>query len=94
MVAACTPVKGPPPATATGVVISVDGPSAVQVDSFTLRTDSGQVLTFTVGRLDLANGGLPAPHLREHLISGEPITVEFEAVGGENIARRYLDAPH
>lgn len=92
MVPACAPVKGPPPATAIGVVISVDGPSAAQVNSFTLRTDSGQVLAFTVGRLDLANGGLPAPHLREHLVSGEPITVEFEAVSGENIARSYVDA--
>jgi hypothetical protein len=89
---ACTPVKGPPGASATGIVTSVQGPSAAQVDTFTLRTNSGEALAFTVGRLDLADGGLPAPHLREHLVSGEPITVEYESVDGELLALRYVDA--
>lgn len=73
---------------ATGVVIAADGPNAAQVDTFSLRTSEGQVLQFTVGRLDLSNGGLPAPHLREHLVSGEPITVYY--YGTEII--RYMDA--
>jgi hypothetical protein len=72
-----------------GVVISVDGPSAVEVERFSLRTDDGRVLQFRVGRLDLGNGGLPAPHLREHLVSGEPITVYYYA----DEAIRYVDAP-
>lgn len=45
------------------------------------------MLQFTVGRLDLSNGGLPAPHLREHLVSGVPITVFY--YGTEVI--RYID---
>lgn len=90
---ACAPVKGPPHATATGVVTSVDGPSVAQVDSFTLRTFSGQVLSFTVGRLDLENGGLPAPHLREHLVSGQPIVVDYREEDGELVAIAYSDAP-
>jgi len=69
-------------------VISVEGPSAAQVDRFSLRTNDGQVLQLTVGRLDVSNGGLPAPHLREHLVSGEPITVFY--YGTEVI--RYIDA--
>ena len=69
-------------------MISVEGPSAAQVDRFSLRTNDGQVLQLTVGRLDVSNGGLPAPHLREHLVSGEPITVFY--YGTEVI--RYIDA--
>ena len=46
------------------------------------------MLQFTVGRLDLSNGGLPAPHLREHLVSGIPITVYYY-YGTEVI--RYID---
>jgi hypothetical protein len=71
------------------VVISANGPNAAEVDRFSLRTADGRVLAFTVGRLDLGNGGLPAPHLREHLVSGEPITAFF--YGDEVI--RYVDAP-
>ena len=70
-------------------MLSADGPDAAQVDRFSLRTNDGQVMQFTVGRLDLSNGGLPAPHLREHLVSGIPITVFY--YGTEVI--RYIDAP-
>ena len=48
---------------------------------------------FQVGTLDLSRGGLPAPHLREHLVSGEPITVEYRVEDGEKVATRYVDAP-
>jgi hypothetical protein len=73
------------------VVISVDGASAAEVDRFTLRTGDGQVLDFKVGLLDLTGGGLPAPHLREHLVSGIPIAVDFRTENGERVAVRYVD---
>jgi hypothetical protein len=75
-------------------VISADGPSAAQVDRFTLRTVDGEVLEFTVGTLEQIGGGLPAPHLREHLVSGVPITVDYRESleSGEKIAFRYIDA--
>lgn len=76
----------------TGVVISVQGPAAAQVDGFALRTSEGQVLQFVVGILDLAGGGLPAPHLREHLVSGIPITVDYRDENDERVAIRYIDA--
>ncbi|MEX2547412.1 MAG: hypothetical protein WD830_06430 [Chloroflexota bacterium] len=91
MFAGCRPAVATQ--SATGVVISADGPDAAQVDHFNLRTNAGQVMTFTVGRLDLASGGLPAPHLREHLVSGVPITVYYLVEDGENVASRYIDAP-
>lgn len=47
---------------------------------------------FVVGTLEVNNGGLPAPHLREHLVSGEPITVDYRDENGEKVAIRYTDA--
>jgi hypothetical protein len=76
----------------TGVVLSVDGPSDIQVDGFTLRTPAGQIYDFAVGRLELSGGGLPAPHLRAHLLSGVPIVVEYKIDGGQYVALRYRDA--
>jgi len=99
LVVACGAWKGspgtnPPVLSATGVVIAAEGPNPAQVDTFSLRTSSPVVLAFTVGRLDLSEGGLPAPHLREHLTSGEPITVYFhiDAATGQRVADRYTDA--
>jgi hypothetical protein len=75
-----------------GIVTSVDGPDAATVSSFTLRTAEGQTLEFEVGQLDLANGGQPAPHLRDHLRSGEPIELGYAVEDGRNVALRYVDA--
>jgi glucose/arabinose dehydrogenase len=74
------------------VVIAADGPTAAEVDTFSLRTSQGQVLEFRVDRLDLANGGLPSAHLREHMQSGEPITISYHLESGANVADRYVDA--
>jgi hypothetical protein len=78
---------------ATGVVIAADGPSAADVDTFRLRTNDGQLYEFNVGALDLSGGGLPAPHIREHLVSGVPITVYYSTENGTLTACRYVDAP-
>jgi hypothetical protein len=75
------------------VVIAVDGPNAADVDTFRLRTSDGELLEFDVAALDLSAGGLPAPHLREHLVSGIPITVYYTADDGALVAHRYIDAP-
>jgi hypothetical protein len=40
----------------------------------------------------VSNGGLPAPHLREHLVSGEPINVSYYLEGDVRVAVRYVDA--
>ncbi|HEY8135420.1 MAG TPA: PQQ-dependent sugar dehydrogenase [Candidatus Limnocylindrales bacterium] len=77
---------------ATGVVIAADGPSAAEVNSFSLRQADGVVLNFRINRLDLSNGGLPSAHLREHMASGEPITVDYHVENGLYIADRYTDA--
>lgn len=76
---------------ATGIVTAATGPNSASVTDFTLRTYDGQTLQFKVGVLDV-NTGLPAPHLREHLVSGLPIFVTYHVDNGANIATRYIDA--
>lgn len=78
--------------TATGVVVAVDGPSVARVSSFTLRMDDGTETVFEVETLSLSEGGKPAPHLREHLVSGEPIEVEYFRAGHRQVAVRFRDA--
>ena len=90
VVVACRPTGL---SSATGVVIAADGPSAADVDTFRLRTSEGEQLDFTVGTLDLSAGGLPAPHIREHLVSGVPVTVYYSNENGALVAHRYIDAP-
>ena len=96
---ACGPSPRTPPRAipgsqiVTGIVIAAVGPDATQVDRFTLRDDGGVVLDFEVGHLDLSEGGLAAPHLREHLVSGEPIQVTYRPEADRLVALRYEDAP-
>ena len=74
--------------------MSVDGPSLAEVERFDLHlADTTTVVKFVVGALDLSDGGLPAPHLRDHLVSGEPITVDYEVRNSAFVALRYVDAP-
>ena len=75
----------------TGIVVSVDSQSVGSVAAVTVRANDGTVIQFDVGRLDV-NNGLPAAHLREHLASGLPITVEYVIEGDRYIALRYNDA--
>ena len=79
-------------ASATGVVLSVDGSGLAEVNGFSLRTAAGRVLDFEIERLELVGGGKAAPHLREHQLDGLPITVEYKVDGGRLVALRYRDA--
>jgi glucose/arabinose dehydrogenase len=78
----------PPDEVVTGVVIAVDGPTVAQVDRVTIRTANGTTVVLTVGPLDLAGGGLPAAHLRAHLVSGIPITAHVR----NGVMYYYIDA--
>jgi hypothetical protein len=97
--AACSTGSGATPApasttlSATGLVIAANGPDAASVNTFTLRTDDGRTLDFVVGTLDIADGGLPAPHLREHMAGSTPTTVYYVVdQSGQNVAVKYTDA--
>jgi hypothetical protein len=92
--AGCSIGSGPAPTplSATGLVIAANGPDSATVNTFTLRTDDGQTLNFTVGTLDLSNGGLPAPHLREHMLGLTPTTVYYRIENGGLIVLKFVDA--
>jgi hypothetical protein len=85
----------PPIQTVSGVVISVEGPSLAEVTSFSLRANDGRTMSLlTDATVQANNGGLPLPHLREHLVSGAAITVEFvDPACAEPSLIRYTDAP-
>jgi len=61
--------------TATGVVTAVEG-NLSGVDSFTIRLEDGSDLTFVPADDALFDGG-PFSHIRDHLASGAPVTVEY-----------------
>ncbi len=73
-------------------MIAAKGPDAATVSTFTLRTNDGQTLNFVVGTLDVSAGGLPAPHLREHMAGSTPTTVYYRVENGQNVAVKYTDA--
>ncbi len=72
------------------MVTSVDGAPG-SVEGFTVRTDAGTTLQLKVRTLDVSSG-LPAAHLRDHLLSGEPIVVEYRVENGVSVAVRFNDA--
>lgn len=77
---------------AEGLVISVDQRTLTQVNSFVLRTDAGEELTFVLGVLDMTDGGFSAGHLREHMATASRIAVQFTQVGDLRTATRLTDA--
>ena len=78
----------------TGIVIDVQQSGPADVEGFTLRTDDGRLLGFTVGPDTVAAGGtFPAVHLRDHLASGQPIVVRYVAGKDGLVAIRLADAP-
>lgn len=49
-------------------------------------------MNFVVGTLDVSDGGLPAPHLREHMAGSTRTTVYYNVENGQNVAIKYTDA--
>ena len=84
---------GPATKSAAGIVVAVDQASLTDVRSFTLRTETGETLTFRVGALDLSSGAFPANHLREHMATASAVAVAYTEADAERIAVRLVDAP-
>ncbi len=89
VIAAC---NGASQQVVTGVVLTVDQPSAGQVDGFTLHTSDGPVMTFTVGVVDQDAGAFPPEHLTEHQRTAEPVKVTYKVQNGQNVATKLQDA--
>ena len=84
---------GPATESAAGIVVAVDQASLTDIRSFTLRTETGETLTFRIGALDLSSGAFPANHLREHMATAAAVAVAYTEEDGERIAVRLVDAP-
>lgn len=74
-----------------GLITTIDASSPVDVRSFTLRTDAGQVLTFDI--VPGVDTGFPAGHLQEHRASAALVQVTYHVSGGRNLVDHLDDAP-
>jgi hypothetical protein len=81
---------GQPLESVAGLVIEVDSPSLGRVDSFELRTDDGEVLTFDTTTLEF-RGEFPAAHLGEHMRMAEAVRVTYRRDGDRRVVVRLAD---
>ena len=77
------------PETVHGKLTDVQTRSFTEIESFSLLDDAGETWFFvTEGRLELTPS-----HLRQHMLSGEEVTVEFERRDGSLVAVGISDYP-
>ena len=79
--------------TITGVILDVESSSLTELDSFTVRSNDGEVLVFLVdpdAPLDPQGGLLPG-HLLGHMQAAEQVTVYYRTDGGVLLAVRLED---
>ena len=74
----------------TGVVLAVDGDLAA-VSSFSILLADGSTLELTPQPGLLFEDG-PLSHIRDHLVSGSPVRVEFHPEGNLLIATEVVDS--
>ena len=75
-----------------GVVAGIQSEGLDRVRSFSLRTDSGQVVQFEFGTLQNA-AEFPPGHLAEHQATGQRVKVLYLQQGEAKVAVRIDDAP-
>jgi hypothetical protein len=74
------------------VIVGVESEGIDKVREFTLRTDDGALVAFTIGNLE--NGGtFPAGHLVEHQATAQKVRVWYNMEGETRVAVRLEDAP-
>jgi hypothetical protein len=83
---------GDPGKAAAGIVTSIDAPAG-EVTGFTLRTQQGETIAFTIGKLELDGAAFAASHLTEHAVTLQPIAVAYRVENGLNVVYRMVDAP-
>jgi hypothetical protein len=82
---------GAPASPVTGVLVKIDSQGLTKVRGFTLRTDAGTEIPFTIGTLE--NGAeFPPGHLAEHMSTSSPVRVFFRDEGGTLVVYRIEDA--
>ena len=83
--AACR--QQPRPTRYDGLVVEMQAASLLQIASFTLRTDDGDLVDMIVE----GDVGITASHLREHMALAEPVTVTVRYADDLVIATRIDD---
>jgi hypothetical protein len=73
---ATTTTAAPVEETVTGVVIAVEG-NLAGIDSFVIRLPDGSDLALAPTEGLLFDGAGPLSHVRDHLVSGNPVTVTY-----------------
>lgn len=87
--ASATPAS--PASPATGILVKIDSLGLTKVGGFTLRTDTGAEVPFTIGTLE--NGAeFPPGHLDEHMATSSPVRAFFRDEGGRLVVYRIEDA--
>lgn len=76
------------PTTLQGLVVSVQAASFVQIGTFTLRTNDGELVEMTAE----GDVGITAGHLREHMTLTDPVIVTVRYDGDRVVATRIEDA--
>jgi hypothetical protein len=80
-----------PESPVAGIVVAVDSVGLDQVKGFTLRTNDGETIDFTLGTLE--NGTeFPPGHLKEHQTTASPVLVFFREENGALVVYRIEDA--
>lgn len=74
----------------TGIITNVRSQGLDKVLGFTIRTSSGDLVTFVVGHLD-DPATFPPGHLAEHQASLQPVTVYFTVLGGQLVVYHLAD---
>ena len=76
-----------------GVIVDVQASSLAEVESFTLRTDDGELLTFRLAPEAPRSGeeAFVASHLRSHASLAQRVQVVYREEDGELLAVRLKD---
>jgi hypothetical protein len=85
LLAACN--REPTTQTVRGLVVNVQVASFSQIGSFDVRSDDGEILTFSVQ----GDPGITPSHLREHMVLTMPVTVTYHRDNDRLVATRIDD---
>ena len=93
MVACSPPRAAAQTETVRGVLIDVEARGLQQLDSFTVRTDDGQELTFVPApNFNQGESHAMTPgHMRQHMALADPVTVTYRDEGGRLVALSATD---
>lgn len=84
---ACQPDRRP--TVYQGLIVDMQAASFVQIASFTLRTDDGELIEMVCQ----GDVGITPGHMRDHMALADPVSVPVRYEGSKVIALRVDDAP-